>query len=96
MYRNTKLFENFTEALHLALHLSAALVPESNLVGLLKGDGGGFLEGGHAAVADAGVGGSDVLDQVLRADQVANTPAGGIEGLTSRGNGQGTLVQFGG
>lgn len=94
-YRNTKLLENLAEAVHLALHLCAALVPESNLVGLLEGNGGSFLEGRHAAVTDAGVGGSDVLDQVLGADQEANTPAGCIERLSSGTNGQGTLVQLG-
>jgi hypothetical protein len=95
-YRDTELIKDLTEQLHLLLHLIAALVPEANLVCLLKGHSSGFLEGRHTAVANAGVCTSNVLDQMLRSDQIAHTPASGVEGLTSRAHSEGAFIQLGG
>lgn len=94
-YRKAKLLENLAQTINLAPHLLTTLVPETNLVGLLEGDSRSLLEGRHAAVADTGVGGGNVLDQMLGADQEANTPTRGIECLSGGTNGQCTLVQFG-
>lgn len=76
------------------LHLVAAFVPEPGLVGLLKRDGGGLLQRRHTAVTDTGVGTRDILDQVLRANQVADPPSGGVESLTGGADCQGALVQL--
>lgn len=93
-YRNTKLIKDLAEPLHLLLHLRAALVPESNLVRLLESHGGRLLQGRHAAVAYPGVRGRDVLDQMLRSDEIADSPASGIEGLARGADGQGALVDL--
>jgi hypothetical protein len=93
-YRDTEFIKHLAEARDLVLHVCSALVPETLLLGLLKGYSGGFLERGHTAVADAGVGTSNVLDQMLGSDQVSDTPASGIEGLAGGAHSQSTLVQL--
>lgn len=93
-YRDTELIKDLAEQLHLLLHLISALIPEAHLICLLKGHRGGFLEGRHTAVANAGVCTGNVLDQMLRSNQVSHTPASGVEGLTSRAHSDSTFVQF--
>lgn len=87
--------KDFAETLHLLLHLSPALVPETDLVRLLEGNGGSLLEGRHTAVADAGVRAGHVLDQVLGADEVSYSPASGVKGLACRADGESALVELG-
>jgi hypothetical protein len=77
------------------LHLILALFPETLLVCLLEGDCGRLLKRRHTAVTDTGVRSSDVFDQMLGSDQVADAPSSGVEGLTRRSNGKGALVKFG-
>ena len=89
--RNAQLVEDGAEPLHLALHLGAALLPEVVFVGLLEADGDGLLQRADAAVADARVRRRHVADQVLRSDQPADAPAGGVEVLAARPDGQGAL-----
>jgi hypothetical protein len=93
-YRNTELIKDLTEAGNLVLHICSALIPEALLLGLLKGNGSGFLERGHTAVTDASVGSSNILDQMLGSDQVSDTPASGVEGLAGRAHSQSALVQL--
>jgi hypothetical protein len=93
-YRDTEFIKHLAEARDLVLHVCPALIPETLLLGLLKGYSGGFLERGHTAVADAGVSTSNVLDQMLGSDQVSDTPASGIEGLAGGAYGQSALVQL--
>lgn len=94
-YRNIELVKHLTEELHLLLHLRPALVPEAGRVGLFESDGSGLLQGRHAAVADARVRAGNVLDQVLGANQVPDTPPGGVEGLARGADGERALVQLG-
>ena len=91
-HRNVKLIEDLAEPLHLPLHLFSALVPEALLVCLLKSNGRCLLQRRHTTVADAGVSTGNVLDQVLGSDQVADTPASGVEGFASRTDGERPLV----
>ena len=94
-YWDTKLVKNLAEELHLLLHLVPALVPEANLVCLLKRNGSSLLERRNTAIANARVRTSNVFDQMLRSNQVAHTPAGGVEGFASRAHSEGALVQLG-
>jgi hypothetical protein len=91
-YRNVKLIEDLAEPLHLPLHLFSALVPEALLVCLLKSNGRCLLQRRHTAVADAGVSTGNVLDQVLGSDQVADAPAGGVEGFACGADGERPLI----
>lgn len=93
-YRDTELIKDLAEQLHLLLHFISALIPEANLVCLLKGHGSSFLEGRHTAVANAGVCTGNVLDQMLWSNQVSHPPTSGIEGLTSRAHGDSTFIQL--
>lgn len=93
-HRKTELVKDLTEKLDLVLHIGSTLIPEAFFFSLLKGNSSGFLERRHTAVADAGVCTGHILDQVLRANKISNTPAGGIEGLAGGTDGQGSLVQL--
>lgn len=93
-YRNFELIKHLTETLHLVLHLVTALIPETLFLCFLKSNGCGLLERRDTAVADAGVCAGNVFNQVLRSDQVANAPAGGVESLTSRANSKSALIVF--
>ena len=66
------------------------------LLRLLEAHRGCFLQWGDAAVADARVGGSDVLDQFGRPDQVPHAPARGVEILARGANGEGYACEVGG
>lgn len=78
------------------MHLAPALVPEAEFVRALEANGGGFLQRADAAVADARVRRRHVLDQLFRADQPADAPAGGVEVLPRRTDGEGQVSDFGG
>lgn len=95
-YRDTKLIKDLAEQLHLLLHLIAALVPEANFVCLFKGHSSSFLEGRYTAVTNAGVRTGNVLDQMLWADQISDTPPSGVKGLTSRAHSDGAFEELGG
>ncbi|KAB8345847.1 hypothetical protein FH972_022902 [Carpinus fangiana] len=84
-----QLVEDGDEAVDLGLHVAAGGVPEAVAVGLLEGDGGGLLQRRDGAVADARVGGGDVLDEVLGADEPADAPAGAVEVLAAGADGEG-------
>lgn len=93
-YRKPELVKDLTEKLDLVLHIGSTLIPETFFFGLFEGNSSGFLERRDTAVADAGVCTGHILDQVLWADKISNTPAGGIEGLAGGTDGQGSLVQL--
>jgi hypothetical protein len=95
-YRETELIKDLTEKLDLILHVCSAFVPEALLFSLLERNSSRLLERGDTAVADAGVCTSHVFDQMFGANEIPNTPAGGIEGLAGGADSQSTLVQFGG
>lgn len=93
-YRKTKLIKDLAEQLDLVLHVRSALVPEAFLLSLLKRNSSSFLERRDTAVADAGVSTGHILDQVLGANEISDTPTSGVERLAGGANGQGTLVQL--
>lgn len=92
--REAELVEDLAEAGDLGAHLGDGFGPEVVRLGLLETDGGGFLQRRHARVTDAGVGRSDVLDELGWADQVADAPAGGPEVLARATNSQCNLGEF--
>lgn len=92
--RQPELGEDLAEPRDLAFHLADGAVPEALAIRLLEADGRGLLEGRDAGVADPGVGGGDVLDQVRLADQEADAPAGGIEVLAGGADGEGEFGDF--
>ena len=63
-------------------------------VGLFKGYGGRLLKRRHAAVADAGMCGGDVLDQGGRPDEPADAPAGAVEVLPAAADGESESGDF--
>lgn len=87
-YRKTQLVPDLVEAVQLPFHLGLALLPEAALLGLLEGHRRRFLQRADAREADPRVRRRDVLDQVLRADEVADAPAGGVEQLARGADGQ--------
>jgi len=94
-YRNSKLVKYAAKELHLPLHLGPTLIPESNLLSLLKGNRGSLLKGRHAAVTDVCMGSSNILNQMRWPYKVSNSPAGSIECLSNGAYSQGTVVKFG-
>ena len=54
------------------------------------------MEGGDAGVADAGVGGGDVFDEVFGADEPADAPACCVEVFACGADGEGQGSDFGG
>ena len=93
--REVEFLEDFVEAVHLALHFVDGLGPEVVRVGLFEADGAGFLEGGDGGVADSGVGGGDVLEEVGGADEPAYSPAGGVKVLARGADGESELLDLG-
>lgn len=78
------------------MHLIPALVPETVLVSLLESNCSCLLKRRNTAIANAGVCTGNVFDQMLRSNEIANTPSSGVEGLAGRTNSKGALVKFGG
>jgi hypothetical protein len=64
------------------------------LVSFLKGNGCCFLEGRDTAVADAGVCTGNVFDQMVGSNEVADTPASSVEGLSGGANCERSLVKL--
>lgn len=88
-YRQVQLIPDLVEAIELSLHLTLTLLPETSIVGLFESDSRGLLQRANAREADTGVCGGDILDQMLRTDQVAYSPACSVEQLACASNGQG-------
>ena len=69
--RHAQLVPDLVEAVHFGLHVVDGVFPESLRRGLLESYGACFLERGHGGVADACVGGGDVLKEVGGANEPA-------------------------
>ena len=89
-HRNTQLFKNGTEPLHLPSHFLPALFPKAIFFRLLESDCYGFLEGAYAAEADPGVSCGDVVDEVRGTDEEADAPAGGVDVFACGADGEGS------
>lgn len=86
--RQTQLVKHGAEPLDLAHHFLSTLLPEPQRLGLLESHRRGFLQRGNAGEADARVGGGHVVDQVCRADEPADAPAGAVEVLAGGADGE--------
>lgn len=96
MYRQPQLVKHSTESLHFSLHILPALIPKPELLRPLETYGGGFLQYRDAAEADAGVGCGDVVDKICGAHEISDAPAGAVEVLAGRPDGDGLGGDFGG
>lgn len=83
-----QLVPDLVESIQLSLHLGLALLPETSALRLLECDSCRFLQRTNTREANPCVCCSNVLDQVLRSDQVADSPASSVEELTSAADGQ--------
>jgi hypothetical protein len=64
------------------------------LVSFLKGNGCCFLEGRDTAVANACVCTGDIFDQMVGSNEVADTPASSVEGLSGGADCECSLVEL--
>lgn len=91
-HRDVEFIKHLAEELHLLLHFVTAFIPEAGLIRLFERNRRSLLERRHTAIADPSVSASDVLDQMLWADEVAHTPTSGVKGLSSGTDSQSALI----
>lgn len=95
-YRQSQLYPNFIQPLHLSLHLLLTLLPESLLFRLFKPDRGSLLEWRHTREANPGMCGAGIFDQMGFSDQPTHAPTSAVKVLSCRADRDGKVFNFGG